>query len=202
MHNTTIKATGNRPRRLLAEVSAPAPYFFRSGIRPRAMKNNILLIIMITVALILVFPDKLKEAVALRSRLRASHIPYVILVLFALFLTFVFPPPWSYPPLFLTGYAIVCKRLIYKHMPIHFIVSGVVFAVGVALASGAFKVSEIKNEVFLFNHYINITYEVGPTLFFAGAPVVFSCLWQFASERIRTNPNNPLHRIADKSGSR
>jgi hypothetical protein len=100
------------------------------------------------------------------------------------------------------AYTIVCKRFIYEHMPVHFLVSGAVFVVGVALASGAFKVSEIKNEVFLFNHYIDITYEVGPTLFFAGAPLIFSCLWQFCSKWIRTNPNNPLHRIADKSGSR
>jgi len=168
----------------------------------KPMKHDTISIILIAVTLALVFRDKLKEVFALRSRLRVSHIPYVILVLFALFLIFVFPPPWSYPPLFLTGYTIVCKRLIYKHMPLHLLVSGVVFAVGVALASGVFKVSEIKNEIFLFNHYIDITYEVGPTLFFAGAPVVFSCLWQFGSKRIRTNPNNPLHRIANKSGSR
>jgi hypothetical protein len=77
-----------------------------------------------------------------------------------------------------------------------------VFVVGVALASGAFKVSEIKNEVFLLNHYIDITYEIGPTLFFAGAPLIFSCLWQFCSKWFRTTPNNWLHRIADRSGSR
>lgn len=156
---------------------------------------------MISVTLILIFRDKVKEAAGLRSRLRVSHIPYVILVLFALFLIFIFPPPWSYPPLFFTGYTIVCKRLIYKHMPLHFLGSGAVFVAGVALASGAFKVSEIKNEVFLFNHYIDITYEIGPTLFLAGAPLIFSCLWQFCSEWIRTNPNNPLDRIAEKSGS-
>ena len=166
------------------------------------MKHDTISIILITVTLALVFRDQLKEVFALRSRLRVSHIPYVILLLFALFLILVFHPPWSYPPLFFTGYTIFCKRLIYKHMPLHFVASGVVFAVGVALASGAFVVNEIKNEVFLFGHYIDITYEVGPTLFFAGAPVIFICLWQFCSNWIRTNPNNPLHRIANRTGSR
>jgi hypothetical protein len=60
----------------------------------------------------------------------------------------------------------------------------VVFAIGVALFNNAVVIRYEKNEIFLFGHYLDITYEIGPTLFLSAVPVIFSAGWSIISELV------------------
>jgi hypothetical protein len=149
------------------------------------MNEKLFGVIISIVALSLVFRHHLKRVVELllerRGSLLRRGLPYAILVLFGVFVTITVPPPWSLPPLVVTAFSIVGQKIVRKHPLFHLVAGIIMFGVGIALYEGAVGNRDIKNEIYLWGHYLDINYEIGPALFLMAVPVIFSIFWRTVS---------------------
>jgi len=149
------------------------------------MNENLLTATILIVTFSLIFREKLKKLLELSKEKTKkpgwTSLYYLVLALFGLFVMVSFPPPWSFPPLVTTLYSIFCMKYIRKKQLFHIVSSAISIAIGVALSNNAVVIRYEKNELFLFGHYLNITYEIGPTLLLSALPVMFSSTWSMIS---------------------
>jgi hypothetical protein len=146
------------------------------------MNEKLFAVIIGIVVLSLVFRHHLKRVAEFLLENRGSLLRrgflYVILVLFGIFVIISVPLPWSLPPLLVTAFSIVGQKIMGKHTLFHVVTGIVMFGLGIALFEGAVGSRDVKNEIYLWGHYLDINFEIGPALFLMAVPIILSVFWQ------------------------